>query len=219
MPSWIALAPWTRPSHEMLVIRFPQHEIGRMAFDRLRRHVDSATFTTSNGIHRVARERSILRIGLHVEVDNAVFGDIRVITGDESFDQNDHVGNHSGRSWHQLRFIHRFDGNRQSKQTGIRKKRLGIEIRDRHGIFWIDLHTIRQRSGFLGFKHPTGSDFHLVFAAAIRIGILGHVSDIRDVHHVTNLVSHDLQSTPEYIGVQKGTEVPDVRIVIDGWTT
>ena len=42
---------------------------------------------------------------------------------------------------------------------------------------------------------------------------------IGDVHDVTDFMAQELQSPAQNIGIQKGTEVPDVRIVVDGRTT
>ena len=42
------------------------------------------------------------------------------------------------------------------------------------------------------------------------------MADIRDVHHVLDAVAEEFKRATEDVGIEKGTEVADMRIVVDG---
>ena len=42
------------------------------------------------------------------------------------------------------------------------------------------------------------------------------MTDIGDVHHVLDAVAQEFERTTKDVGVQEGTEVADMRVVIDG---
>ena len=43
------------------------------------------------------------------------------------------------------------------------------------------------------------------------------MTDIGNVHHVTDAISDQLQSPPQNIGIEKRAKIADMRIVVDRW--
>ena len=44
------------------------------------------------------------------------------------------------------------------------------------------------------------------------------MTDVRDVHHVLDVMSEEFKGAPKDVGVQEGPEVADVCVVVDGGT-
>ncbi len=42
------------------------------------------------------------------------------------------------------------------------------------------------------------------------------MTDVSDVHHVLDAVAEEFKRATKDVGVQEGTEVADVRVIIDG---
>ena len=42
------------------------------------------------------------------------------------------------------------------------------------------------------------------------------MTDVRDVHHVLDAVAEEFERAAKNVGVQKGTKVADMRVVVDG---
>ncbi len=61
-----------------------------------------------------------------------------------------------------------------------------------------------------------GGDLHLVFAPAVGQIVFGHVADVRDVHHVTDLQPDQLQEATQHVGEEEAAEVADVCKVVHG---
>ena len=71
------------------------------------------------------------------------------------------------------------------------------------------------RAGFLRLKQSPRCHFHLVFATTIGIGVIGHVTDVGDVHHMANVIPKQLERASKHVGVEEGPEVSDVGVVVD----
>ena len=169
-------------------------------------------------VKRIAGEFAIRRKGSNVEIDHAVACDICVIAGDEFFNKCDHLRDALRWARHERWIDRKFISNLQAKRSRIIDESARIEVGNRKRIARVDVCASWKHSRFLRLcDTPTGNR-HLVFAATIRIRIVGHVTDIGDVHHVTDAISNEFQSAAQHIGIEKRAKVTNVRIVIDGRT-
>ena len=215
MPTGVACAPGAVPLHGVRCIRLPKHEIGRVALDLLRGHVHASTLSTAKRIKRVARQLTIVREGVDTEVDDAVGGDVRVILFDEPLDELDHLIDVLGGTRQQLRLGVGVGHHFHAQTSCVLDEGIGVEVRDGPRIAGVNVDSVRQCPGFLGFKQSARCHFHLVFATTIGVGVIGHVTDIGDVHHVPNVMPEQLQRASKHIGVEEGPEVSDVGVVVD----
>ena len=42
------------------------------------------------------------------------------------------------------------------------------------------------------------------------------MTDVRDIHHVLDAVTQEFERATKDVGVQEGTKVADMRVVVDG---
>ena len=167
-------------------------------------------------VDRVAAQTPVIAECLHVEVDGAVVGDVRVALVDERLDQLDHLGDAPGRPGHKLRAVVVLDGHHEPQPPGVGEEGLRVELGDRVGIAGVDVAGVGgKHSGLLGLQQPPAGHLHAVLAPAVRI-VLGHVADVGQVHDVDDLVAEQLQRAAQQVGVEERPEVPDVGEVVDG---
>ena len=217
MPSRISSAPRRIPFHHMRSIGFPQHEIRGMTLERLVVCRDSFPRTFAKCIKRIAGEFAIRRKRSNVEIDHAVACDICVIAGDEFFNKCDHLRDALRWARHERWIRGKLLRNFQAKRSRIIDESIGIEVCNGKRIARVDVCASWKLSRFLRLCDTPTSNSHLVFAATIRIRIVSHVTDIGNVHHVTDGITDEFQSAAQHIGIEKRAKVANVRIVIDRW--
>ena len=215
VPAGVALAPRARPAHEVRRIGLPQHEVGGMALRGLVRRAHAAALALAQLVERVAREATVRGKALDAEVDDAVAGDVRVPARDEPLDERDHLGDAARRPRHEFGVLALLERDLEPEEPRVLEEALRVERRDRVRIRRIDLGARGQLPRLLRLGDPPPRDRHLVLAAAIGVGVLGHVPDIGDVHHMPHAEALELERAPQDVGIEERPEVPDVRVVVD----
>ena len=70
---------------------------------------------------------------------------------------------------------------------------------------------------FLSALSFLNSDLHFIFASVTRV--VGHMPDVGDIHHVMDVVASKLQKPPQQITEQERAKIPNMRKIINSWTT
>ena len=138
-------------------------------------------------------------------------------TLDELFYKRDHLRHAARWTRHQFGMRALFDRHLQSKVPRVLEESIGVKRRDRIRVRRINLCTRRQLARFLRLCDATPRDRHLVFTATVGRIVFRHVANIRDVHHMLDAETVELQRATQDVGVQERAEVPDMRVVVDRW--
>ncbi len=215
MPAGVTRPPRRVPLHDVVGVWLPEEKVGGVPFGSLMLLRDSAPLACLEIVQGVAAQPSVFREALEAKVDDAIVGDIGVIFGDQFLDDRLHLGDVIRRVDDSIAV---FPGDFDPQLFRVFDEGLRVVARYFIGVVGILDRTLLQRARFLRLFDPTRGDGHLVFAAAIGDVVVGHVTDVCDVHRVDDVVSGGCQESIDDVRKQEGTEVSDVAEVVDGRT-
>jgi len=138
-----------------------------------------------------------------------------VAARDQPLDERNHLRHELRRSRHERWISLRLERDLESERLRVFDESTCVEVGDRHRIARVDLDSRRQRARLLRLGQTPPCHGHLVFAAAVGIRVVGHVADVRDVHHVLHAMARELERAPQQVRVQERPEVADMGVVVD----
>ena len=237
VPARVARAPGRVPLHDVAGVGLPQQEVGGVLLLLLVPLVDPPPRAAPQLLQGVAAEPAVVGERLDGVVDHlAARGPdrVRVPALDERLDHRDHLRDLSRRAGHQGRVLVGLARHQQPEPLGVLQEPVRVELGDRERVARVDFHAPPrvQLPALLGFEQAFAGDGHAVLAVLAPLRVVGHVPDVGDVHHVDDgapprravfaaaggrdHAEGALHEAPEGVGGEKGAEVADVGVVVDG---